>query len=96
MWLGERDDDRSNPVAISVHPRTVGIYFSFVRYRRSPEGMRRFADAMRTVPGVASYIEGFEQQEFGMRPGMKPTDVLDDDDSLEAWKRALDEASAPA
>ncbi len=96
MWLGERDDDRSNPVAISVHPRSVGIYFDFVRGRRTPEEMQHLADAMRTVPGVASYFEGLEQSNFGMRPGMKPTDVLADDAALEAWKRALDEASAPA
>jgi hypothetical protein len=51
---------------------------------------------MRTVPGVASYIEGLEQQNWGMHRGMKVADVLGDDGALRAWKEALEKASAPA
>ena len=41
MWLGERDDDRSNPVAVAINVRTIGIYFHFVRTRRRPAEMQR-------------------------------------------------------
>jgi hypothetical protein len=95
MWLGERDDDRSNPVAIGIYANSVAINFDFVREKRTPEEMQRFADGMRTVPGVARYIESLEQQNWGMHRGMKPADVLADDAALEAWKRALLDAAAP-
>jgi hypothetical protein len=96
MWLGETDDERSNPVSISFYEDGVAINFDFVRERRAPEQMQRLADLMRTIPGVAGYIQGLEQQSWGMHRAMKPRDVLTDDDALEAWKAALLQASAPA
>jgi hypothetical protein len=95
MWLGERDDDRSRPVAIGIYKDNVAINFDFVRDKRTPEEMQRFADLMRTIPGVAGYIQGLEQQNWGMHRGMKPEDVLADDNALEAWQAAVDSASSP-
>lgn len=96
MWLGERDNGRSNPVSISIYKDSIAINFDFVRDKRTPDEMQRFADLMRTIPGVAGYIQGLEKQNWGMHRGMKPADVLGSDDALEAWKKTLDEASAPA
>jgi hypothetical protein len=96
MWLGERDDDRSNPVSVGIYADNIAINFDFVRDKRTPAEMQRFADLMRTIPGVAAYIEGLEQQSWGMHRGMRPTDVLASDDALNAWKLALEEASSPA
>jgi hypothetical protein len=95
MWLGERDDGRSNPVAIGIYNDNVAINFDFVRDKRTPAQMQRFAELMRSIPGVAAYIQGLEEQNWGMHRGMKPADVLGSDDALEAWKRALDEAARP-
>lgn len=95
MWLGERDDNSSNPVSISIYADGVAINFDFVRDKRTPEQMQRFADLMRMIPGVAGYIQGLKRQNWGMHRGMKPDDVLHSDDALEAWKKTLDEASAP-
>jgi hypothetical protein len=95
MWLGERDDDRSNPVAIGIYNDNVAINFDFVRDKRTAAQMHRFAELMRSIPGVAGYIQGLEEQNWGMHRGMKPADVLGTDDALEAWKTALDEAAAP-
>lgn len=96
MWLGEREDDASNPVSIGFYSDNIAINFDFVRDKRTPEQMQRFADVMRTIPGVAGYIEGLEEQNWGMHRGMKPADVLGSDDALAAWKTALEQASAPA
>jgi hypothetical protein len=96
MWLGERDDEQTNPVAVGIYTTSVAINFDFVRERRTAEQMQRLADLMRTIPGVAPYIQGLEEQNWGMHRGMKPSDVLADDSALEAWKTALAEASAPA
>jgi hypothetical protein len=96
MWLGERDDDRSNPVAIGIYQESVAINFDFVRDRRRPAEMQNLANLMRTVPGVAEYIQGLEQRNWGMHRGMKPAHVLGDDASLDAWAKALAIASAPA
>jgi hypothetical protein len=96
MWLGERDDDLSNPVSIGIYATNIAINFDFVRDRRTPEQMQRLADLMRTIPGIAGYIEGLEEQNWGMHRGMKPADVLGSDEALEVWKKALDEAAAPA
>lgn len=95
MWLGERDDGRSNPVAIGMYNDNVAINFDFVRDKRAPAQMHRFAELMRSIPGVAGYIQGLEEQNWGMHRGMKPADVLGSEDALEAWKRALDEAAQP-
>ena len=96
MWLGERDDETLNPVAISLYSDSVAINFDFVRKRRAPEQVHRLAALMRTIPGVAMYLEGLEQQNWGMRPGMRPADVLGSDEALIAWQEAVDQASAPA
>ena len=95
MWLGERDDETSNPVAIGLYSDNIAINFDFVRDRRGPEQMHRLAALMRTIPGVAGYIEGLEQQNWGMHRGMRPADVLGSDEALAAWQEALDQASAP-
>jgi hypothetical protein len=73
----------------------IAINFDFVRDRRTPEQMHRLAALMRTIPGVAGYIEGLEQQNWGMHRGMRPADVLGTDQALAAWQDAVDQASAP-
>ncbi len=95
MWLGERDDETSNPVAIGLYSDNVAINFDFVRDKRTPEQMHRLAALMRAIPGVAGYIEGLEEQNWGMHRGMRPADVLGSDEALSAWQDALDQASAP-
>lgn len=95
MWLGERDDETSNPVSIGLHSDNIAINFDFVRDRRTPEQMHRLAALMRAIPGVSAYIEGLEQQNWGMHRGMRPADVLGSDEALTAWQDALREASAP-
>jgi hypothetical protein len=96
MWLGERDDGTSNPVSLGIYRDNLAINFDFVRDKRTPEQMQRLADLMRTIPGVAAYIEGLEQQNWGMHRGMRLDDVLASDDALHAWQDALTEASRPA
>lgn len=95
MWLGERDDETSNPVAIGLYSDNIAINFDFVRDRRGPEQMHRLAALMREIPGVAGYIEGLEQQNWGMHRGMRLADVLGNDEALAAWQEALDRASRP-
>jgi len=95
MWLGERDDGTSNPVSVGIYRDSLAINFDFVRDKRTPEQMQRLADLMRTIPGVAAYIEGLEQQNWGMHRGMSFDDVLASDDALRAWQHALTEASRP-
>ena len=92
MWLGERDDELSNPVAIGISSDQLYIWFDFVRDRRTPEQMQRLADLMRAIPGVARYFEGLEDRNWGMHPGMNAADVLGSDDALRAWQAALDAA----
>ena len=96
MWLGEREDATTNPVAIGMFSDNICIWFDFVRRRRSEAENHRLAAAMRAIPNVARYIQGLEKQDFGMHPGMKYTDVLDSEEALAAWKAALKAASAPA
>jgi hypothetical protein len=101
MWLGEREDDLSSPIAVGIYvvqggKDNIAINFDFVRDKRTPEEMQRFADLMRTIPGVPAYIQGLEQANWGMHRGMNPADVLGSDDALEAWKTALIAASRPA
>jgi hypothetical protein len=96
MWLGERDDGTSNPVSVGIYRDSLAINFDFVRDKRTPEQMQRLADLMRTIPGVAAYIEGLEEQNWGMHRGMSLDDVLASDDALRAWQHALTEASRPA
>jgi hypothetical protein len=94
VWLGDRADETSNPVAISVSPTTIGPWFSFVRRRRTPEQLQRLAELLRTVPGAAPYFHGLEAANFSLSPSIPITEVLATDEQLEAWKRALAEASA--
>ena len=84
MWLGERDDERSNPLSISIYSEGVAINFDFVRDRRTPEQMHRLATSMREDPRRGQYIEGLEQQNWGMHRGMKPADVLGTEEALAA------------
>ena len=90
MWLGESED---NPVSVSFYTEGVAINFDFVRDTRTPEEMARLARLVREVPGVASYIEGLEEQNWGMHRGMRPEHVLPTDEALSAFERALLEAS---
>ena len=96
MWLGERDDATANPVAIGLFHDNICIWFDFVRKRRSERENHRLANIMLSIPNVARYHGGLEQQNFGMHPGMKYTDVLASDEALAAWQEALVAASAPA
>ena len=96
MWLGERDDGTSNPVAVGIYSDNLAINFDFVRDKRTPEQMHRLAALARTIPGVAAYIEGLEEQNWGMHRGMRPADVLATDDAVTAWLDALEQAASPA
>lgn len=96
VWLGEREDAATNPVAIGMFSDNMCIWFDFVRRRRTEAENHRLAAAMRSIPNVARYTQGLEQQDFGMHPGMKYTEVLASEEALEAWKEALKTASAPA
>jgi len=96
MWLGEREDATTNPIAIGMFSDNMCIWFDFVRGRRTDLENQRLATAMRSIPNVARYIQGLEQQDFGMHPGMKYTEVLASDLALAAWQEALKTGSAPA
>lgn len=96
MWLGE---DVDNPVAVGFYaagpnwPGGIVVYFDFVRERRTPREMGRLAELLRQVPGVASYLEGLEEKNWGMHGGMEPMRVLASDEALAAWQHALVEAT---
>ena len=78
MWLGENADDAlSNPVSVTIYAKSgVVINFDYVRDKRSAEEMKRLAGLMREIPGVAGYIEGLEEQNYGMHRSMRAEDVL--------------------
>jgi hypothetical protein len=97
MWLGEDvDEERAYPVSVTIHTESVVINFDFVREMRSPEEMERLARLMREVPGVADYIQGVDERNYGMHRAMRPADVLASEEALDAWKNALVEAARPA
>ena len=96
MWLGERaDPEASNPVAVGFFSDYLSVNFSFLRDRRSPAEMQRLADLIRQVPGASKYFERIEERDFRVLGGMNPETVLASDDSLEAFKSAVVEASRP-
>ena len=76
VWLGEREDAATNPIAIGMFSDSMCIWFDFVRGRRTEAENHRLAAAMRSIPNVARYTQGLEQQDFGMHPGMKYTGSL--------------------
>jgi hypothetical protein len=95
LWLGEREDEQHNPVSVGIYTEGVAINFDFVRDRRTEAEMHRLATLMRSVPGVGDYIEGLEEQNWGMHRGMKPADVLGSDEALAAFQRAVVDAATP-
>ena len=95
VWLGERDDDTANPVAVSLSPRTIGPWFSLFRDRRSPEELQRLTNLLRAIPNVAPYLQGIEDKGFAIAPSIPIDEVLATAEQLDAWKRALAEGTAP-
>ena len=61
MRLGEQ----ANPVSISIYRDGAGSNFDVVRDKRTPDEMQCLADLMRRISGVASYIQGLEDQNWG-------------------------------
>jgi len=95
MWLGERSDGTSNPVAVYFSPGGMCVYFADARDQRSDDQFRQLVELIRTIPDVATYIEGLEKKDFKSRPRLPAADVLATDDHLDAWKRVLEQAAAP-
>jgi hypothetical protein len=98
LWLGKRPDpSESNPVSIGLITAGgslwVAISFVDARDRRSENEMRRLAALMRSLPGVAPYIEGLEDKNWGMVRSMAPADVLPSDDAVNKWVDAVVEAA---
>lgn len=56
--------------------------------------MDRLAALLREVPGVAPYLEGLEE-EWNVRVGMDPAQVLASDEALDAFEHAILEAAKP-
>jgi hypothetical protein len=96
MWLGEA---AGNPVSVSVYaagsnwPGGIAINFDYVRDKRSPAEMARLAALVREVPGVAPYLEGLEEKNWGMHGGMEPARVLASEETLEAFIRTIIQAA---
>ena len=98
MWLGE---ESGNPVSVSLYaagsnwPGGVAVNFDFVRDKRTPSEMARLAALLRAVPGVAPYLAGLEEKNWGMHGGMDPARVLASEEGLDAFTRAVVEAAEP-
>lgn len=93
MWLGEGS---GNPVSVSLYAAEgVAVNFDFVRDKRSPPEMARLVALLREVPGVAPYLEGLEDKNWGMHAGMEPARVLASEEALDAFKHAILEAAKP-
>lgn len=90
------DPPRHNPVSVSFYTVGVSINFTSVRTHRSPAEMTRLVELARQIPGYAPYLEGIEDRSYGMHAGMKPDEVLASDEALEAFQRAVLEASRAA
>ncbi len=96
MWLGEA---AGNPVSVSVYaagsnwPGGVAVNFDFVRDKRSPAEMARLAALLREVSGVAPYLEGLEEKNWGMHGGMEPGRVLASEEALDAFIQAILQAA---
>ena len=100
VWLGEdADPSNDNPVSIGLSGggdgTGVAISFPDVRERRGEDEMRRLAALMRALPGVAPYIEGLEERNWGRFRVMAPGDVLPDDAAVTKWVDAVVEAARP-
>lgn len=92
-WLGE---EVANPISVGFYPYGVAVNFDFLVDRRSDTEMARLATLIRAIPGTATHYERLEQVRYKMRPTLAPEEVLSDDASLEAFKRAIAEATQPA
>jgi hypothetical protein len=57
--------------------------------------MERLGERLRRVPGVGPHIEAAEGKRWGAHASMELAEVLASDDALDAWKRALAEATTP-
>lgn len=95
MWLGERDDDQANPVSIGIYRDGVGINFDLVRDKRTPNESSASPTSCERSPESPATSSG-SRTRTGMHRGMKAEEVLGSDDALEAWKKVLNDASAPA
>ena len=86
----------SLPVALSFYPTGVAVNLDFVRDKRSEEQMERLVRLIREIPGVSDYFEkGLERKtpRWGMRPTMRPQDVLEDDEAVATFAEKIIEAT---
>lgn len=98
LWLGKIDDPTDSlPVALSFYPTGIAVNLDFVRDMRSEEQMESLVRLIREIRGVAEYFEGLEQKNprWGMRPTMRPEDVLPDDDAVVTFAAKIVEAARP-
>jgi hypothetical protein len=97
LWLGEdAEPGRSNPVSVQIFPDAIIIAFGNLVDKRPEPELARLAALVREVPGVAPYIEDLEAREYRQWRPMRPGEVLGSDEVLDAWKRALLEATRAA
>lgn len=96
LWLGEdADPDRSNPLSVQIFPDSISIGFGYLVERRSEVELARLAALARELPGVAPYIEDVEERNYRHWRGMRPAEVLDSEEALDAWKRMVRQATCP-
>lgn len=92
-WLGE---DVGNPISIGFYPYGVAVNFDFLVDRRNDAQMARLAELVRAIPGAVRHYERLEVVRYKMRPTLPPDEVLVDDAQLEAFKRAIVDATQPS
>jgi hypothetical protein len=91
-WLGE---EVGNPISIGFYPYGVAVNFDFLVDRRSNQEMARLAVRVRAILGTARHYERLEAIRYKMRPTLAPEEVLSEDAQLEAFKRAIADATQP-
>ena len=99
MWLGKGS---GNPVSVSLYaptttwPGGVAVNFDFVRDKRTPSEMARLVALLREVPGVAPYLEGLEDKNWGMHGevwNLRRSSASEE--ALDAFTQAIIEAAEP-